>query len=160
MKFLASLMFFVSFSVSAQSDKLIKEISRHTVTIPVKMSQDTIRCSAVGYGMPELKIDVPALDYAASFQHRNFGEGQPCMTAGRCDEVGGPEVILSGGEEEITTELTVIHQEVAWLDEVRNTCFRQIEEHLEMNVRGHIFTHKRAATLNEISADLCKKVLQ
>jgi hypothetical protein len=160
MKVLVCLLCFVSFSAIANTKKIIREISRAQVHIPVVISAETVRCSAVGYSMPELKIDVPALDFAATFQHRNFGEGQPCMTAGLCRKVGGPEVILAGGEETIETLLTVVHQEVAWVDDVHNTCHRQIEEVLEMDVRGHTFKHVRQAPLVQVDAKLCRQILQ
>ena len=160
MKMFLSLLCLMSVSVFAQSPKLVKQISRIQHEISVKISADTVRCSSQGYSLPELKIDVPDLDWAATFQHRNFGEGQPCMTAGSCRQVGGPEVILAGGDEEIKTLLTVVMQEVAWVDDTNDTCYRQVEEVLEMDVRGHTFSHVRQAPLVEVSAKLCRELLQ
>ncbi len=160
MKIFFSLLCLLSVSAFAQSPKLVKEISRVQQEITVAVNADTVRCSAIGYGQAELKIDVPALDWAAHFQHRSFGEGQPCMTAGACRRVGGPEVILAGGDEEITTLLTVVLQEVAWVDDTNNTCYRQLEEVLEMEIRGHKFGHVRQAPLVQIDAELCRQILQ
>jgi len=160
MKFLfAGLMITLSVSAMAQ-EPIVKEISRHVQEIEVKVDETTVRCSALGYSRPELKVDVPALDWAATFQHRNFGEGQPCMTAGRCTRERSPELILAGGNGVEKVLLEVVHTEEAYLDESNNTCYRSLVETLTMTLRGQTFTHRRHAVLSEATSDLCKELLQ
>lgn len=153
MKKLALMMIF-SFS-SAQALELKREVSRTVQPIPVKVSAETVRCSALGYGRPELKIDVPALDWAATFNHRTFGEGQPCMTSVVCRGGIGPDVILSEGEAEVTVDLEVLHTEVAYIDEATGTCDRSLVEELKMELRGQTFHHTRSGNLGRTSAAQC-----
>lgn len=157
--FFASMIATLSLSAMAQ-EPIVKEISRQTLEIEVKVDETTVRCSALGYSRPELKVDVPALDWAATFQHRNFGEGQPCMTAGRCTNERSPELILAGGAGVDKAQLEVVHTEEAYLDESNNTCYRSLVETVTMQLRGQTFTHRRSGVLSEVSADLCKAILQ
>ncbi len=156
---IALLVLAASSSVFAAAD-LKKEIWRQTFTIEVAVTNDSVRCSAIGYGLPELKIDVPALDWAAKFQHRNLGEGQPCMTAGRCTSFRGPELVLQDRPGVEAVDLTVIHSEEGVIDRERDTCHRRLVEEVEMTLRGTRFTHTRTAPLIHVSAEECERALK
>jgi hypothetical protein len=160
MKFLfLSLLTTLSLGAMAQAP-LVKEIFRQTSEIEVQLDETTVRCSNIGYGFPELKVDVPALDLVATFQHRNFGEGQPCMTAGRCTPDRSPELLLATGPGIEKAQLEVVHTEEAYLNEENNTCYRSLVETVTMQLRGQTFTHRRSGVLSETTADQCKAILQ
>lgn len=156
MKFLAfSLLTLTSVSSFAQTE-LSRVVSRHTQTINVKVDATTVRCSALGYSRPELKVDVPALDWSATFNHRTFGEGEPCMTSIECRTYEEPKELLAAGTGDISAPLTVVHTEKAWINETEGTCSRWLQEDLEMTLNGVVFTHQRTGNLGEISAEACK----
>ncbi len=148
-------------SVAAMAQtELSREVSRHTQTINVKVDATTVRCSALGYSRPELKVDVPALDWAATFNHRTFGEGQPCMTSIECKTYEEPKELLAAGTGDINAPLTVVHTEKAWINEAEGTCSRWLQEDLEMTLNGVVFNHQRTGNLGETSAEACKKLFQ
>ncbi len=160
MKFTLSLLIaFSTASVWAQED-LSKIISQNTIDTTVRVAANTVRCSSLGYGRPELKIDVPALDWAAVFNHRTQGEGQPCMTSVVCRGDVGPNLVLAGGEAEVAVQLVVTHTEKAWLDRENDKCFRHLEEHVEMELRGLKFSHVRTGQLAESTVAACEALLQ
>ncbi len=139
----------------AHALELKREILRTVQQIPVKIAADTVRCSSLGYGRPELKIDVPALDWAATFNHRTFGEGQPCMTSVVCRGDVNTDIILREGEAEITADLEIVHSEVAYINEEQGTCDRVLVEDLKMELRGLTFTHNRTGSLGRTTAAQC-----
>jgi len=155
MKILA-LAFMTFASVSALAGELSREISRHTQEIIVKVDATTVRCSSLGYSRPELKVDVPALDWAATFNHRTFGEGQPCMTSIECKTYLEPAEFITAGAGDVSAPLTVVHTEKAWLNEETGKCSRWLQEDLEMTLNGVVFTHQRTGNLGDISAEACK----
>ncbi|MBY0515697.1 MAG: hypothetical protein K2P81_02230 [Bacteriovoracaceae bacterium] len=142
-------------TLNAHALELTREISKQTNQIVVRVAHDSVRCDARGYGSSELKIDVKDLDWAASFNHRTFGEGQPCMTSGRCSPTSNPDTLLSQGEGDETVDLEVTHTEKAFIDETHNTCTRILQEDLKMTLRGKIFTHTRSGNLGETTAKAC-----
>ncbi len=148
------LMMIVSIS-SAHALELKREVSRTVQQIPVKIAAETVRCSSLGYGRPELKIDVPALDWTATFNHRTFGEGQPCMTSVVCRGGVNTDVILREGEAEVTANLEIVHSEVAFIDEENGTCDRLLVEDLKMELRGLTFTHNRSGSLGRTTVAQC-----
>ena len=160
MKLMLTLLLLTSASMGFAQKELSKVISRNVVDASVKVAANTVRCSSLGYGRPELKIDVPALDWAASFNHRTFGEGQPCMTSLVCRGGVGPELILADGEAEVPVKLIVTHTEKAWLDRENDKCSRWLEEHVEMELRGLKFTHVRLGNLGESTVAACEALLQ
>ena len=160
MKFTIVLIFTFAATSALAQEGLSKLVSRQTVETSVKVSASTVRCSSLGYGRPELKIDVPALDWAASFNHRTFGEGQPCMTSVTCSNEVGTDLLLSQGEAEVPVRLIVTHTEKAWLDRASDKCSRYLEEHVEMQLRGLRFTHVRTGNLAESSVAACEALLQ
>lgn len=143
---------------------ILKEQDHNT---QVELTQETVRCSALGYGLAELKISVPALDYISFFNHSNIGEAQPCMTAGACrldfpgQEPGeglDPSDILDPNN---PTEETVIHQllvENYTLNHDTQTCTRSLKEEVTAEVRGLTFHHVRFGILGEYPFALCQQI--
>lgn len=139
----------------------------------VELNNTSVRCSAIGYGAAELKINIKGLDGWTLFDHSNVRagdlEGQPCMTAGACKQFGNRsglsiDDILSGGTN--TQRIRVNRQivEVKELSKDENgidVCFRHIEEHLQTSVlrgdgTGRInFTHLRSGLAETFPASVC-----
>lgn len=117
-----------------------------------------VRCSALGYGLTELKITVPELEWLAFFDHSNIGEQAPCMTAGACVEGNRPTDLIGnvGGTEDI--DVRFILKEVFILDFGRSVCTRRIEERLESVVRGVNFDHFRSKNFGELPMEECLRI--
>ena len=140
------------------AETLEKEVYRSSESIVVAVNAKSVRCSALGYGSPELKVDVSDLDWAASFNHRQLGEGQPCMTAGLCGGELTPEKLRAAGEGDIPTQLLVVHKEVATIDRAHGTCSRVLVEEVTMKLHGIEFSHQRRADLASTTAAQCRNL--
>lgn len=160
MKFFAfALLTLASVSAFAQTE-LSREVSRNTTEIVVKVDASSVRCSSLGYSRPELKVDVPALDWAATFNHRTFGEGQPCMTSIECKTRQEAQDFVALGTGDISAPLLVVHTEKAWINEAEGTCSRWLQEDLEMTLNGVVFRHQRTGNLGETTAKACKALFK
>jgi hypothetical protein len=142
----------------------------------VVLNETSVRCSAIGYGYPELKINIPSLDGWTIFDHSNIRAGdligQPCMTAGICkgarsDRDAGNSIddILSGGPRTIQVKVNRKIVEVKNLGKADNggdVCNRHIEERLSTEVlrgdsKGTVaFTHLRAGLQETFPIAICK----
>lgn len=142
------------------AETLSKEVSRENVDIQVTINAASVRCSALGYGALELKVDVPDLDWSATFNHRQLGEGKPCMTAGVCSSTLSPEILRAKGEGDIPTQLLVVHTEEAYVDRTHGTCSRELVEVLSMELHGIRFTHQRRAPLANLTAAQCLRAFR
>ena len=143
----------------------------------VTMNRTSIRCSQLGYGLAELKINIPALDGWTIFDHSNINagdfQGEPCMTAGACKRNAklpgfSIEDILGVPEQERTERIKVNRKivEVKDLGKDENgndICNRHIEERLATDVgrgdgNGRIqFTHVRFGLEQTFPASVCQK---
>ncbi|MGZ6488127.1 MAG: hypothetical protein ACXWQQ_16420, partial [Pseudobdellovibrio sp.] len=56
-------------------------ISRKVVKLPVDIAEGKVKLSRAGYSMPLVKILVPELAGITLLDHRNVGEGAPCMAS-------------------------------------------------------------------------------
>jgi hypothetical protein len=121
----------------------------------VLLTAETVRCSALGYGRPELKVSVPDLKHLAVLDHANEGEAAPCVTAGACRAGNDPESILDPASTEATTELRVTLVERYVLDHVRKTCHRTLSERVQASIRGKEFRHLKGADLGALPYEAC-----
>ncbi len=132
------------------------------------VSEETVRCSEVGYGVKELKINLAALDGWTLFDHSNaqVGEfGEPCMTAGRCQGPGAPsglklEDLIKGnpGKEIVKVDREVIE----WKTEAQHfngteSCNRSLTENLTTTIRGIKFRHSRSSQTESFPIEACRK---
>lgn len=150
-------LFLALLSTSAMATTVqTREIMRSTHNIDVTVSENTVRCSSIGYKRPELKIDVPALDWAAIFNHRTFGEGQPCMTSVVCKTFTDSTDFVEKGEGVQNIPLLVVHTEEARVNEANQTCSRSLVERVETVIHGVTFRHTRSGQLGDIPLSMCK----
>lgn len=182
MKTLIALFLILSTSVSAADrfESRSRELFRKTHQIQLDLNPLSVRCSDVGYGNVQLKINVDALEYLSFFDHSNPGEVAPCMTAGAMSCVqndiptfplpplNGPETLLDEATEneadtltrfrslgKVTTQLEQVLTEKYYLDLQEQTCRRSIEEIVETEVDGTLFSHFRTGNLGEYPYDIC-----
>ncbi len=139
----------------------------------VTLNESSVRCSAFGYGMAELKVNIKALDGWTLFDHSNVRQGdfrgQPCMTAGACRPFGDPgfsvEDIL--GTSSRTENIRVFRKIVEVKNRSKNEagndiCLRHIEERLLTQVnrgdfKGKIqFNHVRSGIEEVFPISICQ----
>lgn len=139
-------------------------------TITTEVSNATVRCSAFGYGMSELKINLHGLDGWTLFDHSNLRvgdvSGEPCMTAGACRDFGSDsgfsiDDLVKGkpGLETITVDRRVIEvkQVLKQAPELGgDICVRSLREELHTVIRGVVFNHQRAGESQNFPLKACQ----
>jgi hypothetical protein len=170
-KFLFIALFFTN-HLMASERILISDSKVSDVTI----NNTSIRCSALGYGMAELKINIPALDGWTVFDHSNINAGdfggQPCMTAGACRrnaKTGGFSIDdILGVPSQERVETVKVNRKLVEVKELskdesgNDICVRHIEERLLANVNrgdgnGVIrFTHLRSGLIENFPVSVCQ----
>lgn len=142
-------------------------ILKDSKIIEQEVSTETVRCSAIGYGLfSELKINMQELDGWTLFDHTNISFGDKniaCMTAGKCQGIAVKngleidDVIQSNPR----IERVVVHREVL---EVRTlidssatlkVCQRRLVENLKTVIGGIDFKHSRGGAVEELPEDAC-----
>jgi hypothetical protein len=152
-----------------------RELFRKNHKINLDLNPLSVRCSDVGYGNVQLKINVDALEYISFFDHSNPGESAPCMTAGMMSCRQSFQFPLPGEddtqddllqkEDDILTKFRAIGKVQADLEQVMKeslridhqdqTCHRYIHEEVTTVVDGTTFTHYRSGNLGEYPYDIC-----
>lgn len=151
---------------SFAGERVILEDSK---AMTAKIDRTHVRCSARGYGLAELKINLEGLDGWTLFDHTNdqFGDrtGLPCMTAGACKAEWDPEGggfsiddIIQGNER---TEKIVVHRKVTEIrqlsiDDGQQVCIRLLRENIDTVVGGVPFTHVRVGAEDKFPARACR----
>jgi hypothetical protein len=153
-------------SVYAQDQLSFSRVSLvDQTTTKIHLNRETVRCSALGYGLEELKISVPILKRFAAFDHANEGEALPCMTAGLCDGgFGWPEGgwTVSGFLEQVEPiEEATIQRELKehfHVNFVHNTCVRNLTETLQTVIKGVTFNHVVTKSIGQLPFEVCMQI--
>lgn len=152
-----------------------RELFRKNHQINLDLNPLSVRCSDLGYGNVQLKINVDALEYISFFDHSNPGEAAPCMTAGMmsCRQnfnfplpgLEGETDDLKQKEDDVLTKFRAIGKVKADLEQVmkeslridhqEQTCHRTIFEEVTTLVDGTTFSHYRSGNLGEYPYDIC-----
>lgn len=148
------------------SERVILADSKTFVT---EVSVSTVRCSHIGYGSAELKINLAGLDGWTIFDHSNaqVGEfGEPCMTAGMCKRTPTAKngftiddlIQNNPGNEVITVQRQLIESKQETKDgEGNEICQRSLVENLSTTVRGIKFAHTRYGAHEIFPIEACRK---
>ncbi|MBC7712772.1 MAG: hypothetical protein H7177_05510 [Rhizobacter sp.] len=168
MKKLLLLTLLVTTNVWADGSRTILKDSK---AMDAEINNETVLCSAKGYGLAELKINIKGLDGWTILDHSNsrFGDerGLPCMTAGACS-FGGRNDGFSIGDiikNNPRTEKIVVNRELIETrtmvtaeagNETDLVCQRSLTEKLNTVVAGVKFNHSRTtATLEPLPSTAC-----
>ncbi|MBI3542981.1 MAG: hypothetical protein HY075_06890 [Deltaproteobacteria bacterium] len=148
-------------SLTAQAaPQEIKRVLKDTVTpVVLDLNPKTVFCTDRGYGNIQLKVSVPDLDWLAHFNHRVEGEGQPCITGGRCSETLNPGKILDPNDRFVVVPVRVVLTEVIQLDRDARTCQHALLEKVESQIRGVRFNHSRGNDFVPLEIEKCEKLL-
>ncbi|HEY0880427.1 MAG TPA: hypothetical protein VGD87_02795 [Archangium sp.] len=133
-------------------------LSDVTSPISLLLTQDTVFCSAIGYGLSFLKVSIPQLDQLAHFDHRVEEAGLPCAAVGACDEELGPQSVLQGNPGVENVSVRVVLTEVIRIDEAEGTCSRQLLEDVFTTVRGNELRHHEEDEPSPMRFDDCRAI--
>ncbi len=147
----------VHFQVLAEPVESTRVLKDSTTWVALELNDQTVFCTARGYGSIELKVSVPDLDWLAHFDHRVVGEGQPCITGGSCTDILKPGNIVNSGDPIVVAPMRVALSEVTRLDRQAKICERQLQETIQSTIRGHEFNHYRGDTWKPAKFEICEK---
>lgn len=129
----------------------VKVVSERSVVLPVDVSLAKVRKTNAGYGQMYLvKILVPELASETLMNHRNEGEGAPCLAT---YDVSTVEELIQGkpGVERVPFQITLTKSVQLRED---GSCAVSLQEDISASVRGFNFFHTRIAPLpDRVAAD-------
>jgi hypothetical protein len=145
MKHLTPLILVGLTSWGSQAQSITSTLSQRLVTLTVEVNAKNLRWSQADYQFPVVKVLVPELAEATILDHRNTGEGAPCLAS---YVALTPEDVIQNypSVEKIPFEITL--QKVATLDPIAKTCGIVLIEDIKGNIRGYEFIHSRRQTIN------------
>lgn len=127
-----------------------------------EVNESTVLCSAKGYGLEELKINIKSLDGWTLLDHTNIRFGSesrlPCMTAGACKSpISGNTTGFSIDDvirNNPRTEKILVKRQVIESRRISNRdnetfCSRSLTEKLETVISGIPFHHQRIINTGE-----------
>lgn len=144
-----------SYANNEERHRLISDLTHY---LPVALNASTVKCSAQGYSVRELKILIPELAQVTAMDHRNEGEGAPCVTSSACTATHQPEVLLQHGERTVIAPFNVKLTQTAYLDHTANTCVVYLIEDVDGLVEGIRFVHQRYVLVGQRHIDDCRKL--
>lgn len=139
----------------SSKERILKD---EATKITVELSAKMVRCSNLNYGREELKVSVPDLTYLAIFNHANFGETLPCMSAGACVDGNLPTDLIDTTKPTEDTDVRVQLVEILTLDSKTSTCNRVLEERVSAQIRGKAFRHVHRANLGSYPYGICTQL--
>lgn len=171
-KFIVLAVLMTSSAWAAESRVLLKD----SKVLDVEVNTDTVICSAKGYGLEELKINIKGLDGWTILDHSNlrFGDnsGLPCMTAGACklpwnenskdfsiDDIiqSNPRVEKVEVFRELTEARRLVRTQAGDQSNDPLRCEKSLIEKLRAVIGGVTFNHARAtATTEVLPNEACK----
>lgn len=146
----AFFLFTFIFTLNAQA---ATEISRREVVLPVEISAANVKWSRADYVMPTTKVLVPELAAETVLDHRNRGEGAPCLAAPWDRR---PEDVVQNrpGTEEVN--FTIVLEKEVVPNRENNSCAVFLLEKVDAEIRGVPFQHLRQKFLGDRHIDDCR----
>jgi len=154
---------------SFSSEEFTRVIKDETHATYVELDTTTVRCSAIGYGMEELKVSLPSLKWNAILDHSNRDGLGPCITAGTkfCSKIfdndtgtwsslGIPDVLIDPETPTESINVRVVLNEDFRIED--DICFRSLRENVTTVIRGVDFTHVRSARIGQLPAKECLSI--
>jgi hypothetical protein len=136
------------------NSQVTEPIFTRTVTLPVDISTARVVKTNKGYGETYLvKVLVPELAAETLMNHRNEGEGAPCLATYQADSV---DQVVWHHPETIHTEFKIDLVKLLLPDPKNNVCKVQLIETVTTTIRGYEFTHERSSNLPDRVLEDCK----
>lgn len=141
------------FSVTASAQTSTVELSKKDVVLNVDVSTAKMKLSNAGYSSLTLKVLVPELADVTVLDHRNVGEGAPCLAT---YDANTPEEIIQGRPTIDQVQFTIVLQKTTQLDPVAQTCKVSLNELIDGKIRGFLFSHERTIVVGNRNVADCR----
>lgn len=130
-----------------------KLISEKTVAINVRIDSKNVKLSKADYALPTVKVLIPELAEHTLMDHRNTGEGAPCMAT---DGTRDPNKVIQNKHGIDRAEIKIKLTQHLFADVENNICYVSLSEELETDIRGFKFVHVRDTALPNREIEDCK----
>jgi hypothetical protein len=128
-------------------------VSDKTTVIETPINAQTVKCSQADYSIPMLKVLVPGLADLTVLNHRNNGEGAPCVAAGPCETMNPGQILKDGSGVDAIKVRVTLHKETAIDGAV---CRVTVIERVSTTIRGVPFFHEQAHEVAERTPADCR----
>lgn len=151
----AALLAFGGLSAGAQEIENSREVvlAERTVNLNVDISSAKLKLSRADYSSPVVKVLVPELADATILDHRNTGEGAPCMAT---YQALSPEEIIQNNPAVELVPMTITLKKILTPDRANGRCLVVLDERIEGKIRGFVFEHQRAIEVGARHLDDCR----
>jgi len=145
MKFLTAILLLISGVAKAQLAAVSnKVISETMVTLNIDISTTKVKLSGAGYSSPVVKVLVPDLADVTLLDHRNVGEGAPCLATYETFE---PSDIIKNNPAVEKADFKIRLSKIATVNATKNICEITLEESIRGEIRGFTFVHDRSKVI-------------
>ena len=129
---------FIQASENPQPKEVV--ISKRVVKLPVEISATRVKLSQADYSVPVVKVLVPELAAVTLLDHRNTGEGAPCLATSQTRQ---PHDVIQNHPRIEEVEMTIYLVKNLSPNVVENSCDVSLTEHIDTVIRGFHFSHDR-----------------
>lgn len=147
---------FMHLQVMAEPVETTRILKDSSTWVALELNEQSVFCTARGYGSVQLKVSVPALKWLAHFDHRVVGENLPCITGGTCSEALTPGSILDPNRKIVVAPIRIVLSQVLKIDDETNACETQLVENVMSSIRGKQFDHYRAGEWQSVPVEICR----
>jgi len=148
------MMYAISMAVANASSTVL---SKRTVELNVDISTTKLKLSRADYSSPVVKVLVPELADVTILDHRNTGEGAPCLAT---YEALSPEEVIQNNPatEKVRFQVTLLKDTIVNIDEKskKPVCEVHLTELIEGDIRGFDFQHSRSLLVGNRHMDDCR----
>lgn len=144
-------MLFSAVQVKAAPQEVI--ISEKEVILNVDISSKNLKWSRADYSEPVVKILVPELADVTILDHRNNGEGAPCMAS---YEARSPEEVIKNNPAIEQIPMRIVLKKILIKDLEKQTCEVFLKEDINAQIRWFDFVHTKQIHVGTRHIDDCR----
>lgn len=137
-------------AIAAESTQVV--LSETKVVRNIEVSDSTVKLSIAGYATPLVKILVPVLADITFLDHRNEGEGAPCMSTHYAKRPH--QVVQQSPATEPVEFVVTLKKHLSMPDD--KTCVVELVESVDAFIRDFKFEHHRRVTIGNRHIDDCR----
>lgn len=128
-------------------------ISERTVELNVDISSAKLKWSQADYSSPVVKVLVPDLADVTILDHRNTGEGAPCMAT---YQALSPEEVIQNNPSVEVIPMTITLDKLLTPDLTNGLCHVALRESIIGEIRGFRFEHHKSMEIGTRHIDDCR----
>ncbi len=128
-------------------------ISERDVVLNVDIKPGNVKLSRADYSEPVVKVLVPELADVTVLDHRNNGEGAPCLAT---YETNIPDNVIQNQPATEKVKFKIVLTKQVNMDHEKLICHVTMNEQVTGSIRGFTFTHLRTIYVGERHANDCR----